>query len=238
MECDTSTMNPDKILIVDDESEIRQLIRIHVEQAGMEVFEAESGQEAIAQLKGTPFSLMILDLMMDDRNGFEVLNYLRENESELLVIVLSARRDEEDKITALGLGAVDFVTKPFSPMELIARLQTNLRRLRPKVHLKTPVIQLNNLELDVDNLLLINNGERYTLTQMECELTHLFMRNPDRVLTKREIYKQIWNHENYDDNTLSVFINRLRKKLEPLSSSPQHIHTIRSVGYRFSGDGL
>ncbi|WP_171056435.1 response regulator transcription factor [Paenibacillus sinopodophylli] len=231
-------MNSDKILIVDDEPEIRQLIRIHVEHAGMEAFEAESGHEAIAQLKGAPFSLMILDLMMDDQNGFEVLHYLRENEMELLVIVLSARRNEEDKITALGLGAVDFVTKPFSPLELIARLQTNLRRLRPKAHLNTAVIQLNNLKLDVDNLLLVNHGESYTLTQMECELLQLFMRNPDRVLTKREIYQQIWNHENYDDNTLSVFMNRLRKKIEPLPSSPHYIHTIRSVGYRFSGDGL
>lgn len=179
-------MNSDKILIVDDEPEIRQLIRIHVEHAGMEAFEAESGHEAIAQLKGTPFSLMILDLMMDDQNGFEVLHYLRENELELLVIVLSARRNEEDKITALGLGAVDFVTKPFSPLELIARLQTNLRRLRPKAPLNTAVIQLNNLKLDVDNLLLINHGESFTLTQMECELLQLFMRNPDRVLTKEK----------------------------------------------------
>ncbi|WP_171056329.1 response regulator transcription factor [Paenibacillus sinopodophylli] len=160
------------------------------------------------------------------------VNYLRENESELLVIVLSATRDEEDKITALGLGAVDFVTKPFSPMELIARLQTNLRRLCPKAHLKTPVLQLNNLKLDVDNLLLIHNEESYTLTQMECELIHLFMKNPDRVLTKRQIYQQIWNHENYDDNTLSVLIYRLRKKLEPLPSSSHHIHTIRNVVYR------
>jgi DNA-binding response OmpR family regulator len=102
--------------------------------------------------------LMILDLMMDDRNGFEVLNFLQESGSEHLVIVLSARRQEQDKITTLGLGAVDYVTKPFSPMELIARLQANLRQQRPKTPLKITIIQLNNLKLDVDNLLLINNG--------------------------------------------------------------------------------
>ncbi|WP_425453312.1 winged helix-turn-helix domain-containing protein [Cohnella lupini] len=96
---------------------------------------------------------------------------------------------------------------------------------------------MNNLILDIDNYVLINDGERHELTQVECELLQVFMRNPDRVLTKSEIYKQIWQHENYDDNNLSVFISRIRKMLESAPGSQAHLHTVRGIGYRFSGDG-
>jgi DNA-binding response OmpR family regulator len=228
----------EQILVIDDEPEIRQLIRIHIEQAGMQVIEAESGRQAIELLQSQRIELTILDLMMEDRNGFEVLQYLQESVSDMLVIVLSARRQEEDKIATLGLGAVDYVTKPFSPMELIARVQANLRRHHPKSPHKTAVIQLNNLLLDVDHNVLLNNGERHTLTPMECELLQLFMRNPDLVMTKREIYQQVWMHERYDDNNLSVFINRLRKLLESSQSTPWQLLTVRGVGYCLSRDRL
>jgi len=227
----------DTVLIVDDEKEIRQLIRIHLEQAGFRVEEAESGKQALERIRSGRFALAILDLMMEDGDGFEVLAALGKSRSETLVIALSARRDERDKIETLGLGADDYVTKPFSPMELIARAQAQLRRHRSRSADHSELIRLNKLTLDVDNFVLDNDGARHVLTQVECELLRLFMRNPDRVLTRREIYRQIWQHENYDNNNLSVFISRLRGMLETASGSANHLVSVRGVGYRFSGDG-
>jgi len=226
----------DYILIVDDESDIRSLIRIHMERAGFRVIEAESGRQAIERMQEHHIELMILDLMMDDGDGIEVLHYLHEHDLQTIVIALSARREVQDKIATLSLGAIDYVTKPFSPLELLARAQAQLRRHRPRSPHHSEIIRMHNLILDVDNLVLHNDGTTHNVTLVECELLKLFMQNPDRVLTKRGIYQRIWQHENYDDNNLSVFISRLRKILES-SSSPQHyLHTVRGVGYRFSGD--
>ncbi|WP_256759477.1 response regulator transcription factor [Cohnella sp. WQ 127256] len=226
-----------QILIVDDEPTIRELIRIHLERADMEIIEAESGRQAIERIQEHPIELMILDLMMDDGNGFEVLHYLRKTSSQLLVIALSARREVQDKVDTLGLGADDYITKPFSPMELVARVQAQLRRYNSLTSQQSELIRLNNLVLDVDNLVLDNDGVQHQLTEIECELLQLFMTNPDRTLTRKHIYQHIWKHENIDNNNLNVFINRLRTMLEDTADSPIHLHSIRGIGYRFSGDG-
>lgn len=226
-----------RILVVDDEAEVRQLIRLHLEQAEICVCEAISGRDAIAQLDEHAFDMMILDLMMDDGNGFEVLHYLKEQHIHPLVIALSARREVEDKITILGLGADDYVTKPFSPIELVARVQAHLRRHSTKPLHQANILRLNKLVLEVDNAILHYHENKQRLTVVECQLLQLFMRNADRVLTKREIYKHIWQHEHYDDNNLSVFISRLRKILEHITGN-QHIRSIRGIGYQFSGDGF
>ncbi|WDL95931.1 response regulator transcription factor [Alicyclobacillus sp. ALC3] len=226
------------ILVVDDEPEIRTLVRKHLEQAGWHVVEAASGRQAVEQMQKYRIELLILDLMMDDLNGFDVLQLIRRSDSDTPVIVLSARGDIPDKVDTLDLGADDFMTKPFSPMELVARVQAHLRRHRRHSSDQSEVIRLSALVLDVDNRLLHNNGKRSPLTDVECRLLQLFMRNPDRVLTKREIYQHVWNHENFDSNNLSVFISRLRSLLGDASESPLHLQSVRGVGYRFSGDGL
>ncbi|MEG0439238.1 response regulator transcription factor [Solibacillus cecembensis] len=223
--------------MVDNEPEIRQLIRIHLEQAQLKVIEANSGRQAVQCLQENNIELLILDLMMEDGNGFEVLHYLRDVNAGPLVIVLSARQDVEDKILTLGLGADDYVTKPFSPIELVARVQAQLRRNRPHSTYPVKVIRLNKFELDIDNYILRNDGMLFHVTPVECRLLEFFMQNPDRVLTKREIYKHVWNHENFDANNLSVFISKLRSILEPTKDSPHYIQSIRGIGYRFSGDG-
>lgn len=226
-----------RILLVDDEQEVRQLIRLHLEKNGMDVTECQSGFEAVSQLNKQPFDLIILDLMMDNLDGFEVLQYLNKHDANPLIIVLSARRDIQDKITTLGLGADDYVTKPFSPIELVARVQAHLRRNSSKSIAQYEILRINKFKLDIVNATLHYNEEKHTLTTVECELLKLFMQNTDRVLTKREIYKYIWQHENYDDNNLSVFISRLRKILER-TTGLQHIRSVRGVGYQFSGDGF
>jgi DNA-binding response OmpR family regulator len=225
------------ILIVDDETEIRQLIRLHLEQSDLNVLEASSGNQAIHYLKEDTVALIILDLMMDDGTGFEVLHYLKDKNSGSLVIVLSARGEIEDKILTLGLGADDYVTKPFSPMELVARVQAQLRRHRPHSSYPAKVLRINKFVLDIDNLTLRNGDTVFTVTPVECSLLEFFIQNPDRVLTKREIYKQVWKHENFDGNNLSVYISKLRSMLESATDSPHYIHSIRGIGYRFSGDG-
>lgn len=222
---------------MDDEPDIRKLIRMHLEQANLSVIEASSGQQAIQLLQKNNIELMILDLMMDDGTGFEVLHYLQEATATPVVIALSARREIQDKILTLGLGADDYVTKPFSPMELVARVQAQLRRHNSPSFHPAKFLRLNKFVLDIENYVLQNDGKSFPVTPVECRLLELFMQNPDRVLSKREIYKQVWNHENFDNNNLSVYISKLRSILEPTEDSPHYLHSIRGIGYRFSGDG-
>ncbi|MFC5701883.1 response regulator transcription factor [Cohnella faecalis] len=226
----------ERILVVDDDPQIREVIRTHIEQAGMDAREAESGNQAIERMESEHVDVIILDLMMGDRDGFEVLRYLHNRKLDTLVIVVSARRQEQDKIVTLGLGADDYITKPFSPMELMARIQAVLRRRHPKSSHSSLVIRLNNMILDIDNFTLLVYNEKISLTWVECGLMQLFMQNPDRVMTKLEIYQQVWQHERYDDNNLSVYMSRLRKQLERAQSTWE-IQTVRGVGYRLTGVG-
>lgn len=227
----------ERVLVVDDDPQIREVILTHIEQSGMHALEAESGRQAIERLESGQVDLLILDLMMDDRDGFEVLRYLNHRKLDVSVIVVSARRAEQDKIATLGLGADDYMTKPFSPMELMARMQAVLRRRHPKSSPPTMVIRLSNMILDIDNYTLHIYNEKIALTVVECGLMQLLMRNPDRVMTKLEIYQQVWQHERYDDNNLSVFMSRLRKQLERAQSTWE-IQTVRGIGYRLTGVGL
>ncbi|CAH1213377.1 Phosphate regulon transcriptional regulatory protein PhoB [Paenibacillus plantiphilus] len=227
----------ERILVVDDDPQIREVIRTHIEQSGMHALEAESGRQAIEQLESEQVDIIILDLMMDDRDGFEVLRYLHTRRLDIMTIVVSARRQEQDKITTLGLGADDYMTKPFSPMELMARIQAVLRRRYPKSSHSSLVLRLSPMILDIDNYTLLIYNEKISLTMIECGLMQLFMQNPDRVMTKIEIYQQVWQHERYDDNNLSVYISRLRKQLEQAQSSWE-IQTVRGVGYRLTGAGI
>jgi len=231
-------VNLHRILLVDDEPEIRALIRMHLQRVGFDVLEAETGRQALEQLRKHSIDLIILDLMLDDdMTGVEVLQYFRQGNSEPLVLVLSARGNVQDKVDMLGLGADDYITKPFSPIELVARVQAQFRRHRSHPYRQAEEIHVNDLVLHVDNLLLQSADKQNSLTEIECRLLQLFMRNPDRILTKREIYKHVWNHENYDSNNLSVFISRLRTLLGDTTESSAHLKSIRGVGYRFSGDG-
>lgn len=227
----------ERILIVDDDAQIREVIRTHIEQSGMQTLEAESGRQAIELLESGQVDVIVLDLMMDDRDGFEVLRYLHNRRSDIMTIVVSARRQEQDKIVTLGLGADDYMTKPFSPLELMARIQAVLRRRHPLSNHSSLVIRLNPLILDIDNYTLLIHNEKISLTMTECGLMQLFMQNPDRAMTKLQIYQQVWQHERYDDNNLSVYISRLRKQLEQAQSAWE-IQTIRGVGYRLTGVGI
>ena len=224
-------MKVPQILIVDNEIEIRQLLRLHLQSAGMNAHEAGSGLDALAILKNYVIDLIILDLMMEDMNGWEVLRYMQDNHIGTPVIVLSARHLETDKIETLGLGADDYVTKPFSPGELIARIQATLRRVKPGS--QGTLISCGQFVYDNATQELKKPSGTISLSPIEGVLLELLMRYPGRVFSKEEIFRDVWKLDQFNANSVNVYINHLRKKIEEDPSSPQYIQTIRGVGYRF-----
>jgi len=222
------------ILIVDNEQELRQLLQLHLRRAGMKSLEAASGRDALAILEHYPVDLVILDLMMEDMNGWEVLRHMRGHASEIPVIVLSARHLDSDKIDTLELGADDYVTKPFSPGELIARIKANLRRV--KSGKQQTRLTCGNLVYDRTTQELHKPSGTVVLSPIEGVMLELFMKEPGRVYTKEEIYRNVWKLDQIDGNSVTVYINFLRKKIEEDPANPQYIQTIRGVGYRIVGE--
>ncbi|WP_168118642.1 response regulator transcription factor [Paenibacillus sp. HB172176] len=227
-------MTDSRILVVDDDPDIRHLIGIHLQEEGMACNEARSGKEALQWLQRDTFDLILLDLMMDDTDGMEALKLVRSAHNYTPVIIVSASGDTEKKINALGLGADDYVTKPFIPSELIARVTANIRRSRSPLTSQTANrLQLGSIILHIDSLTIEKNGANENVSQTECDLLAAFMRKPGHTFTKDELYQAVWNHDQYDANSLSVYINFLRKKIEVDPRSPKYIQTIRGIGYRF-----
>lgn len=226
-------METSQILIVDNEPEIRELLKLHLHNAGMHTLEAASGRDSISIFDHYTVDLILLDLMMEDMNGWEVLRYMQSRQLNTPVIVLSARRLETDKIEALGLGADDFVTKPFSPGELVARIKATLRRAKPSV--RENQIRYEDFVYDRSVQLLHKPTDTVSLSPIEGVMLELFMSEPGRVFTKEEIFRHVWKLDEYDGNSVKVYINFLRKKVEDNPADPQYIQTIRGIGYRFKG---
>ncbi|MCM3716368.1 response regulator transcription factor [Halalkalibacter oceani] len=224
-------MTSQNILVVDNEEEIRDILKLHLENAGMQVIEAESGQQALSVLERSSIDLIVLDLMMEHMDGWEVLNHLTQHGLKTPVIVLSARQLEADKIETLGLGADDYVTKPFSPGELIARIQAILRRSNPALRIKR--FKLGEAIFDVEGSYIQKRAKKTYLSPIEAALLELFLQNPGKVFTPREILRQVWKLDHGDNNPVKVYVNYLRKKIEDNPAEPQYIQTIRGLGYRF-----
>ncbi len=228
-----------KILIADDEAEIRELLRLYLKKDGYEVFEAADGIEALALLKQEKIDLAVLDIMMPGPDGYRVLHNIREN-SNIPVILLSAKSSDSDKILGLDLGADDYITKPFVPLEAVARVHSALRRFydlgsgkcrKPE----TEFLETKTLKLDLKGCLLYQMGEKITLTSVEFRIMKLFMENPGKVFTKQQLFEQGWG-EAYmlSDNNVMVCISKLRAKLD--CGEREYIRTIRSLGYRLEDE--
>lgn len=226
------------ILVVDNESEIRHLLRVHLHNAGMIVLEAASGQDAVAIFEREAVDLIVLDLMMENMNGWEVLRYKQSKLLDIPIIVLSARLHESDKIETLDLGADDYVTKPFSPGELVARIKATLRRCQNSFHGNLEQIISGELVYDRAVQALSKPSGTVSLSPIEGMLLELLMRSPGHVFTKEEIFRHVWKLEHYDHSSVKVYINLLRKKVEDDPSNPRYIQTIRGIGYRFTGENL
>ena len=228
-----------KILIADDEPEIRELLRLYLEKDGYEICEAASGMEALAVLKREKPDLAVLDIMMPGPDGYRVLQTIRET-SNIPVILLSAKSDDSDKILGLDLGADDYITKPFVPLEAVARIHSNLRRFYDlgggeNRLSKSDTLKTKSLRLDLKSCLLYRGDEKIELTSVEFKIMKLFMENPGKVFTKQQLFEEGWG-ESYmlSDNNVMVCISKLRAKLD--CDGTEYIRTIRGLGYRLEDE--
>ena len=231
-------MDKVKILVVDDESRMRKLVRDFLTRQNYEVLEAADGEEALDIFyKDKAIALLILDVMMPDMNGFQVLQKIREK-NNVPVLMLTAKSDEEDKVSGLRLGADDYLTKPFGINELMARVNSLIRRyttLNPVTGNEAATMLLKDMVIDKINRTVTVQNLPVDLTGKEFDLLLFLASNKGRVFTKKQLYTQVWTEEyDFDDNKLMAFISKLRKKIEPNPEQPFYIQTVRGVGYRFN----
>ena len=224
-----------KVLVLEDESSIRGFIVINLQRAGYEVIEAESGEEALEKLQKHPDTrVCLLDIMLPGIDGFEVCRRIRATNPKIGIIMLSARAQEMDKVTGLMTGADDYVTKPFSPAELTARVDALLRRagdvpVRGDAEIYQPPFLLNT-----GNRTLEKNGERVKLTQLEYSIVKLFMENPGKALSREEILDAIWGKGYFGElKIVDVNVRRLRLKIEDDAQEPKYISTVWGYGYKW-----
>ena len=224
-----------KVLILEDEVSIRSFVVINLQRAGYEAIEAGTGAEALAQLQQHPdIGVAILDIMLPDTDGFEVCRTIRATNKQIGIIMLTARTQEMDKVTGLMTGADDYVTKPFSPAELTARIDALYRRLGGETAAEQTQIAQGPFLLNTRNRTLEKNGQRVKLTQVEYSIMKLFMSNPGRALSREEILSTIWGR-NYDGELKIVDVNirRLRIKIEDDTANPTYLTTVWGFGYKW-----
>lgn len=215
-------------MIVDDSKELRQVLKLYLENAGYEIVEAENGEVALDRLKNLDISLMILDIMMPKMDGFKLLEALGDRR-KFPVIFLSARGKVEDKIRGLNLGGDDYISKPFDPGEVVARVLAVLRRNQKTIRKQ---IIVGSLKWDIESRLAYLEDKILELRAKEYNLLTMFMKRPGKVFTKQEIYEFLWDEPYFhDDNIIMVHISNLRDKIEIDSRNPKKILTIRGLGY-------
>jgi two-component system KDP operon response regulator KdpE len=223
-----------KILVVDDEERMVRFIRLNLEHDGFQVVEAFNGKQALERLRDETPDLVLLDVMMPDLDGFEVLRMMREV-SQVPVIMLTARSDEEDRVRGLELGADDYITKPFSPREMVSRVRAVLRRTEAAGGTMHGLIEVDDrLKIDFDRREIWLEGKLVKLRPTEYRLLYHLVQNAGWVLTHDQLLTRVWGYEYRDEpHYVRLYINYLRQKLEKDPANPQYILTERGVGYRF-----
>lgn len=225
-----------KILIIEDELAIAELEKDYLELSGFSVDIEGSGDTGAKRALAEDYDLIILDLMLPNMDGFEICKKIRE-EKNIPVIMVSAKKDDIDKIRGLGLGADDYMTKPFSPSELVARVKAHLARYERLIGTgmkENEVIQIRGIKIDKTARRVYVNGEEKIFTTKEFDLLTFLAQNPNHVFTKEELFQEIWDMESIGDiATVTVHIKKIREKIEINTSKPQYIETIWGVGYRF-----
>ena len=226
-----------KILVLEDEANIRSFVVINLRRAGYDTIEAATGEEALIQLKNNPdIKVALLDIMLPDIDGFEVCRRIRASNSRIGVIMLTARTQEMDKVTGLMTGADDYVTKPFSPAELTARVDALCRRIGGDGALDNVEINQPPFLLNIRNRTLEKNGQRIKLTQVEYSIMKLFMENPGKALSREEILDTVWGRDYFGElKIVDVNIRRLRLKIEDNVQTPTFITTVWGYGYKWGG---
>ena len=231
-----------RVLIAEDERSIREFVVINLKRSGFDVVEAENGEQAISLYNeyNGDFDIALLDIMMPFVDGLEVCKYLRSKSSTIGIVILTAKTQEMDKVTGLLVGADDYITKPFSPSELMARIDAIYRRVSVNKQLSEQHQQnsdkmiLGEFVLNMRSHTLTKNGCNIDLTQVEFQLLEFFFTNPDVALDRASILKHVWGNSYYgDDKVVDVNIRRLRMKVEDSPSNPKHLTTIWGVGYKW-----
>lgn len=227
-------MNISKILIIEDDEEINNLIYNTLKKEKYNIIQAFNGEDAINKYYNDTFQLVILDLMLPYIDGLEVLRKIRE-ESTVPVVILSAKDQETDRVIGLGMGADDYIIKPFSTRELTARVKSQLRRYLNynRNQPKNSILHYLDLELNTLNYKVLKKTKELNLTPKEFQLLKLFLENPDRVFTKTQIFNNVWENKYiHDDNTVMVNIKRLRNKIEDNPNTPKYISTVWGIEYK------
>lgn len=226
-----------KILILEDEDDIRAFIKINLKRAGYEVLEAGTGEKALEIIEENPdIELAVLDVMLPGIDGFEVCKNIREDNKTMGIIMLTAKSQELDKISGLTMGADDYMPKPFSPGELVARIDAIVRRLelQKKKDKNSENIKSGIFEIDKSARVILKNDEEIDLTQIEYLIMKLFIENEDQSLNRETILKNVWGSDYYGDSKIvDVNIRRLRRKIEDSPSDPKYIKTVWGYGYRW-----
>ena len=229
-------MAANKILVVEDEQAIREMIVFHLSRAGFEILEAGDSRDARRLLADERPDLALIDWMLPDVSGLELTRMLKRDEEfdDLSIIMLTARAEERDKISGLDSGADDYITKPFSPRELVARINAVMRRSKNSGE---EVIQAGMLELDIAGHRVLSSGKEIKLGPTEYRLLHFLMTHPDRVYSRTQLLDRVWGANVYvEERTVDVHIRRLRKALSA-DRADSYIQTVRGAGYRFSARG-
>ena len=223
------------VLVVEDEKEIAEAIMIYLRNQGYNVFKANNGQEGLTIIEKEDIHLAIVDIMMPVMDGITMTMRLREN-YDFPIIMLSAKSEEVDKIMGLNIGADDYVTKPFTPLELLARVNSQLRRYSKYLRVmsnkeeKSNVFSIGGLELNVDTKEVFVDGANVKTTPIEFKILHLLIRNPGRVFSSEEIYENVWNEQAINTDTIMVHIRNIREKIEINSKNPRYLKVVWGVG--------
>ncbi len=224
----------EKILVVEDELSIQEVVSLYLRRAGYQVFAVSDGQKALDHLEEHPPDLVILDLMLPKVNGLEITSWLR-SKGDIPIIMLTARREESDRIAGLEMGADDYVVKPFSPQELVSRVRAVLRRGRSPSHedLLQP-LSFTELYIDPVTRLVTVGGKEITLTVKEFDMLWQLARHPRQVFTRDQLLESVWGLSDFiDPGTVTVHVRRLREKIEKDPSRPAYIQTVWGLGYKF-----
>ncbi len=225
-----------RILIIEDEVSIADLEKDYLELSGFDVEIENTGDRGLERALNEEFDLLILDLMLPEVSGFDICKQVRDQKNTPIIMV-SAKKDDIDKIRGLGMGADDYMTKPFSPSELVARVKAHLARYERLVNINTPandIVEIRGLKIDKTARRVWVDGVEKTFTTKEFDLLTFLAQNPNHVFTKDELFKEIWDMESIGDiATVTVHIKKIREKIEVSTSKPQYIETIWGVGYRF-----
>jgi len=227
-----------RILIVEDDDAIATGLALNLKLAGRATSIARDGDQALEQIAAEDFALVLLDINLPRRNGFEVLSALRTTDNLVPVIVISARQGEFDKVNALRLGADDYVTKPFALAELLARIEAVLRRAQQPAAPPVPVapgpaLAFADVSIDLDKRVVLRGGAEVKLTHLELELLAFFVAHPSQVFSRAQLFHQVWGQAAGSVRTVDNFVGQLRKRLEMNPEQPRHFITVRGSGYRF-----